>query len=54
MVALLINHIHNLYSSENMTQGDRIKHDDGDDDDDDDGDDDDDVTCNKEIMTTVC
>jgi len=37
-----------------MTQGDRIKHDDGDDDDDDDGDDDDDVTCNKEIMTTVC
>ena len=48
MVELLMNHIHNLYSSENMTQRDRIKHDDDDDDDNDD------VTCNKEIMTTVC
>jgi hypothetical protein len=41
-----MNHIQNLYSSENMTQGDRIKHDDDDDDDD--------VICKKEIMTTVC
>jgi hypothetical protein len=41
MVALHINHIHNLYSSENMTQGDRIKHDDDDDDNDDD------VICNQ-------
>jgi len=30
-----------------MTQRDRIKHDDDDDDDDD-------VTCDKEIMTTIC
>lgn len=33
MVELLMNHIHNLYSSQNMTQGDRIKRDVDDDDD---------------------
>ena len=47
-----MNHILNLYSSENTTQSDRFKHDDDVDDDDDD--DDDDVICNKETMTTLC
>jgi hypothetical protein len=46
-----MNHIQNLYSSENMIQDDRIKHNDDDFDDDDD---DDDVTCNKETMSNVC
>jgi hypothetical protein len=45
MVGLLMNDIHNVYISENMTQGGQIKHDVDDDNDD--------VTRNKE-MTTAC